>query len=158
MMTRWLGAAVASALLGLATGCSAASSVASTGSPSGGAASGGAASAGATPAGTACGTTQTGAGVDVVVKVAKGTVSCATAMAVEEQYAAMIRAGDLRGNGGGAPLSVSGWTCQGYPTPQVLATGTTSQCHTGSAEVIAVLAVPASPPASASASAAASAG
>jgi hypothetical protein len=39
---------------------------------------------------------------------------------------------------------VNGWTCQGYPTPHVLATGAASECHTGSAEVVAVLALPAS--------------
>jgi hypothetical protein len=82
--------------------------------------------------------------VAVVIKVTKGSVSCATALHIESAFAAMIKQGDLKGNGGGAPLAVSGWTCQGYPTPQVLQTGTTSECHTASAEVVAVLALPAS--------------
>jgi hypothetical protein len=92
-------------------------------------------------AGSACGTTRTGANVPVVIKVTKGTVDCPTALRVEDGYAALIRKGDVRGNGGGSPVSVDGWTCQGYPTPQVLRTGDASECHTTSAEVVAVLAL-----------------
>ena len=51
----------------------------------------------------------------------------------------MIEGGDLQGNGGGAPVAVDGWTCESYPTPQVLRTGDASECHTASAEVVAVL-------------------
>jgi hypothetical protein len=100
-----------------------------------------AAAAGAGP-GTSCGTTRTAANVPVIVKVAKGTVNCGTALQVENEYAAKIRAGQVQGNGGGAPVAVSGWTCQGYPTPEVLRTGNTSQCHTSSAAIVAVLPVP----------------
>ena len=89
--------------------------------------------------GTTCGTTRTGANVPVVIKVAKGSVSCAAAMGIESGYAAVIRGGQLSGNGGGAPVKVSGWTCQGYPTPEVLRTGNASECHTTSAEVVAVV-------------------
>jgi hypothetical protein len=39
---------------------------------------------------------------------------------------------------------VSGWTCQGYPAPEVLSTGDASQCRTGSAGILAVLDVPGS--------------
>jgi len=92
--------------------------------------------------GTSCGTTDTAADVPVIVKVAKGTVNCATAMRVENDYAAIIRAGQVRGNGGGAPVVVNGWTCQGYPTPEVRSTGNASRCHTGSAAIVAVLPVP----------------
>jgi hypothetical protein len=92
--------------------------------------------------GTSCGTTRTGANVPVVIKVAKGTVDCPTAMRVEQSYATLLKAGDIRGNGGGAPVAVNGWTCQGYPTPQVLRTGAASECHTATAEVVAVLALP----------------
>jgi hypothetical protein len=74
--------------------------------------------------------------------LAKGTVDCGTALRVENEYAAKIRSGQVQGNGGGAPVAVSGWTCQGYPTPQVLSTGNTSQCHTSSAAIVAVLPVP----------------
>ena len=96
--------------------------------------------------GASCGTTHTAANVPVVIKVAKGTVNCGTALQVENEYAAKVRDGQVRGNGGGAPVAVGGWTCQGYPTPEVLSTGNASQCHTGSAAIVAVLPV-ATPPA-----------
>jgi len=86
--------------------------------------------------------------VPVVIKVAKGSVSCRTALDVENAYAARIRSGQVRGNGGGAPVMVSGWTCQGVSTPEVLSTGNASGCRQGGATILAVLAVP-SPPASA---------
>ncbi len=92
--------------------------------------------------GTSCGTTHTAANVPVVIKVAKGTVNCGTALQVENEYAAKIRDGQVQGNGGGAPVAVGGWTCQGYPTPEVLSTGNASQCHTGSVAIVAVLPVP----------------
>jgi hypothetical protein len=98
---------------------------------------------GAVGVGATCGTTRTAANVPVVIKVAKGTVACGTAMHVEDEYAAKIRAGQVQGNGGGAPVAVSGWTCQGYSTPEVLSTGNASQCHTSSAAILAVLPVPA---------------
>src|SRR5215469_581849 len=135
------GATILVVMLSLLAGCSAASG-ASAKSSQGGTVTN--ATAGATPAGTSCGTTRTGANVPVVIKVTKGTVDCSTALRIEDDYAALIKSGDLKGNGGGAPLAVSGWTCQGYPTPQVLATGVASECHTTSVEVIAVLALPAS--------------
>jgi hypothetical protein len=92
-------------------------------------------------AGATCGTTHTAANVPVVVKVAKGTVDCRTAMQVENEYAAKIRNGQVQGNGGGAPVVVSGWTCQGYNTPEVLSTGNASQCRHGTAAILAVLPV-----------------
>ena len=91
--------------------------------------------------GATCGSTHTAAGVPVIIKVAKGSVNCQTAMQVENEYAAKIKAGQVPGNGGGAPVVVSGWTCQGYNTPEVLSTGNASQCHTGSAAILAVLPV-----------------
>ena len=103
---------------------------------------------GTSKAGVACGRTRTAAGVPVVIKVAKGSVSCRTALDVENAYAARIRSGQVRGNGGGAPVMVSGWTCQGFSTPEVLSTGNASGCRQGGATILAVLAVP-SPPASA---------
>ena len=93
-------------------------------------------------AGATCGSTHTAAGVPVVIKVAKGPVNCKTAMQVENEYAAKIRDGQVPGNGGGAPVAVSGWTCQGYNTPEVLSTGNASQCHSGGTTILAVLAVP----------------
>lgn len=100
----------------------------------------------ASNAGTTCGTTRTGAGVPVQIKVAKGDVACETAMSVEAKYASMVRHGQVPGNGGGAPVTVNGWTCQGYLTPQILQTGDTSQCHTPSAEILAVLPTPTTSP------------
>ena len=94
--------------------------------------------------GTSCGTTRTGANVPVRIKVEKGTVVCATVLTVERDYAAMIADGRVQGNGGGAPLRVDGWICQGYATPTVTRTRIASECHTASAEVVAVLSSPAS--------------
>jgi hypothetical protein len=90
-------------------------------------------------AGTTCGRTRTAVDVPVVIAVARGTVDCAAALRVEAGYAAAIEAGDLRGNGGGAPVAVDGWACESYPTQEVLQTGDASECHTASAEVVAVL-------------------
>ena len=101
----------------------------------------------ASNAGTTCGTTRTGGGVPVQVKIAKGDVDCDTAMRVENKYAAMVRDGQVPGNGGGAPVTVDGWICQGYLTPEILRTGDASQCHTSSAEILAVLPAPSSSPA-----------
>ena len=70
-------------------------------------------------------------------------MACGTALRIEDEYAAKIKSGQVPGNGGGAPVKVSGWTCQGYNTPEVLSTGNASQCHTASAAILAVLAVPA---------------
>jgi hypothetical protein len=97
-----------------------------------------------TTSGASCGNMRTAVNVPVVIQVAKGTVNCAAARRVEQGYAAMIKKGDIRGNGGGAPVTVDGWTCQGYSTTQALQTGNTSECHTAKAEVVAVLAVPSS--------------
>ncbi len=91
--------------------------------------------------GATCGTTLTAANVPVIIKVAKGTVNCGTALKVEDEYAAMIRDGQVGGTGGGAPVTVSGWTCQGYNTPEMLKTGNASQCHTRTAMILAVLPV-----------------
>jgi hypothetical protein len=93
-------------------------------------------------AGATCGTTHTAAGVPVVITVARGSVNCGMALKVEDEYAATIRAGHVQGTGGGAPVTVSGWTCQGYNTPQMLRTGDVSQCHTSTAAILAVLPVP----------------
>lgn len=93
-------------------------------------------------AGTACGTARTGAGVPVIIKVATGSVACSTALKIENEYAAKIWAGQVPGNGGGAPVTVSGWTCQGFNTPEVLSTGNASRCRHGGTSILAVLPVP----------------
>lgn len=100
------------------------------------------AGSGSASASATCGTTRTAANVPVIIKVGRGSVSCGTAMRVENSYAAAVRTGKIRGNGGGAPVTVSGWTCQGFPTPEVLRTGQTSACRTNSAEVLAILPPP----------------
>ena len=90
-----------------------------------------------------CGGTRTAAGVPVTIEVTKGSVTCPQAMQVETRYAALIKSGDVRGTGGGAPVPVgNGWTCQGYATPQILATGDASQCHTAASTILAVLPTP----------------
>lgn len=94
--------------------------------------------------GSTCGTTRTGANVPVVIKVAKGSVNCTAAMSIEKGYAALLKDGKVQGNGGGAPVAVNGWTCQGYPTPEVLKTGNASECRTGGDEVVAVIQLPSS--------------
>ena len=95
--------------------------------------------------GATCGSTHTAAGVPVVIKVARGAVNCQTAMRVENEYAARVRDGQVKGNGGGAPVVVSGWTCQGFATPEVLSTGNASQCRSGGTTILATLPVPGGP-------------
>ncbi len=90
-------------------------------------------------AGTSCGTARTAAGVTVTIRVVKGTVDCATALRVEAGYTAAIKGGGLRGNGGGAPVTVDGWTCESYSAVLAEQSGYASECHTANAEVVAVL-------------------
>jgi hypothetical protein len=92
---------------------------------------------------TDCGTSHTAANVPVEVTVEHGQVSCAVALAVENDYAKAIRAGKVQGNGGGAPVLVGGWTCQGFPTPELLKTGNTSKCVKSGTEILAILQPPA---------------
>ncbi len=92
--------------------------------------------------GTSCGDTRTAANVLVSIKVTKGPVNCAAALHAEQGYASLLSAGKVRGNGGGAPVTVDGWTCEGYSTPVALRTGNASECHTATAEVVAVLVLP----------------
>ena len=74
----------------------------------------------------------------MIVKVTKGTVDCGTALRVENQYAAdPVRAGPgqrRRGAGRGERVDLPGLS-----DPEVLSTGNASQCHTGSAAIVAVL-------------------
>jgi hypothetical protein len=99
-------------------------------------------SAGGTPSagpGTNCGTARTAANAPVVIKVTAGSVACSTALKIENEYGAKIRAGQVPGNGGGAPVVVSGWTCQGFNTPEVLDNGRTSQCRHDRTTFVAIL-------------------
>lgn len=96
-----------------------------------------------------CGTAKTAADVPVQVKIARGHASCGTAKAVEAAYATAIRSGRAPGNGGGGPVKVDGWTCQGFATPVVLQTGKASKCVRDGDEILEVLPpVPASSPSS----------
>ena len=99
--------------------------------------------AGAPTSGTPCGMTRTAANVPVNIQVARGQVSCATALTVERAYARAISTGQAPGNGGGGPVRIQGWTCQGFATPVVLKTGQASKCVQGSDEILAILPAPA---------------
>lgn len=93
-----------------------------------------------------CGTAKSAAGVPVQVKVASGHTSCSTAKSVEAAYATAIRSGRAPGNGGGGPVRVQGWTCQGFDTPVVLNTGEASKCVKDGDEILEILPpVPSSP-------------
>jgi hypothetical protein len=96
-------------------------------------------SAAASDAGKTCGTGRTAANVPITVQVGKGYVACPTAMTIEKAYAQAIDQGKAPGNGGGGPVSVSGWTCEGFPTPEVLKTGDASKCVKGTTEILATL-------------------
>jgi hypothetical protein len=90
----------------------------------------------------ACGTTRTAANVPVQVQVSNGKVSCGAAMAIEQDYAKAIRDGSAPGNGGGGPVKIDGWTCQGFATPVVLRTGQASKCVFRGTEILAILPTP----------------
>jgi hypothetical protein len=94
---------------------------------------------------TGCGTTLTAAGVPVEIEVERGPVLCPAALAVERDYARVLASGKVPGNGGGAPVTVRGWVCQGFATPEVLATGRASVCRKGTAQILAMLKMPATP-------------
>lgn len=99
-----------------------------------------AASGSASPASaTSCGQAKTAANVPVIVEVARGQITCGTALTIMRDYAADIRLGLAPGNGGGGPLKVHGWTCEGFDTPTVLKTGNVSKCDRGGDEILAVL-------------------
>jgi hypothetical protein len=123
-----IGLALAAVLL--AAGCGSTARATGNGSPGG---------ANVTP----CGTTRTAANVPVHIQVEHGPVSCTTAMSIERAYAKAIMAGRAPGNGGGGPVNINGWTCQGFNTPEVLKTGHASKCVQGGSEILAILPAPA---------------
>ncbi len=95
-----------------------------------------------------CGRARTAAGVPVDVEIV-GQASCHDAMTVERDYSRALASGKVPGNGGGAPVSIHGWICQGYDTPQVLATGRASACRKHGSQILAVLpSISPSPPSS----------
>lgn len=97
---------------------------------------------------TACGTAKTAADVPVKVLVAKGHLACGAARAVVLAYARAIRSGQAPGNGGGGPVSIKGWTCQGFATPVVLKTGRAAKCQHDDVEILEILPPPPAPSAS----------
>jgi hypothetical protein len=102
--------------------------------------SGSGATASSAPA-TRCGTVRTAAGVPVDVDVV-GQASCRDAMTVERDYTRALASGKVPGNGGGAPVRIHGWVCQGYDTSEVLATGRASACRKQGMQILAVLVLP----------------
>ena len=102
----------------------------------------GAATSAHSVAATQCGSARTAANVRVLIEISHGPVACSTALTVEQAYAAALAAGKAPGNGGGGPISVNGWTCLGFDTPNVLRTGQTSKCTKGGSEILAVLPSP----------------
>jgi len=86
-----------------------------------------------------CGASRTAANVPVEVEIRTGTVACSVAMTIEKSYAQAIVDGKAPGNGGGGPVSVQGWTCQGFPTPELLKTGDASKCAKGGEEILEIL-------------------
>jgi hypothetical protein len=111
------------------------------------AAGGGPGSSAASAPATRCGTARTAAGVPVDVEVV-GQAPCDEAMTVERAYSRALASGKVPGNGGGAPVTIRGWICQGYDTPQVLATGRASACRKQGMQILAVLPSPAPSPSS----------
>jgi hypothetical protein len=86
-----------------------------------------------------CGTSRTAANVPVEIEVYRGQVACSAALQVEASYAKAIVDGKAPGNGGGGPVRVEGWTCQGLATPQLLKTGETSKCAKDGHQIVAIL-------------------
>ena len=90
----------------------------------------------------ACGTGKTAANVPIEIEVDHGQVSCSVALSVEKDYAAAIVAGQAPGNGGGGPVTVNGWKCQGFATPELLKTGDVSKCGKDGIQILAILKPP----------------
>jgi hypothetical protein len=86
-----------------------------------------------------CGTGRTAANVPVEIEVNRGQASCAVALTVQKDYAAAVVAGRAPGNGGGGPVTVDGWKCSGFNTPELLKTGDVSKCVKGGIEFVAIL-------------------
>ncbi|MGI8446101.1 MAG: hypothetical protein ACR2MP_02725, partial [Streptosporangiaceae bacterium] len=82
----------------------------------------------------------------ILVEIGQGPVGCQTAMKIERAYAAALASGHAPGNGGGGPVSVRGWVCVGFDTPEILSTGDASKCSKGPSEILAVLAMPSRSP------------
>jgi hypothetical protein len=86
-----------------------------------------------------CGTSHTAVNVPVVMEVEKGSVACQVAMQIQTSYTALVRSGKVPGNGGGAPVKVDGWICQGADTTTAVQNGEASYCTKNGTEIVAVL-------------------
>ena len=126
-----LGGIATGFAVALAAGCSGSSQVTSVN----------AAASPTSGAGRDCGAARSAAHVPVIVQASRG-VDCSVALQIEERYSRKLDAGQAPGNGGGGPVPVDGWICEGYPTPQVLRTGRASECHKGDLRFYAVLPAP----------------
>jgi len=91
-----------------------------------------------------CGPSRTAANVPIEIQIDHGQVSCSVALTIEASYAKAIVEGKAPGNGGGGPVQVNGWTCEGFPTPELLKTGDTSKCVKSGTEILATLKTPTS--------------
>jgi hypothetical protein len=105
-------------------------------------------SASPVPSGRPCGMGKTAAGVPVQMQVVHGAVGCPAALKLQRAYAAEVASGKAPGNGGGGPITVLGWVCVGFDTPEILRTGDTSKCTRDGAEIVAVLPSPSASPSS----------
>ncbi len=142
--SRAIAVSVLAALaVGMVAGCGAApgkqSTTAARGSQGG--------TTGSVPA-TRCGMVRTAAGVPVDVEIVGKEATCHAAMSVERAYSRALASGQVPGNGGGAPVTIKGWICQGFDTPEVLATGRASACRKHGSQILAVLPSPSSSPSS----------
>jgi len=86
-----------------------------------------------------CGQAKTAANVPIHIEIVKGQFTCQTALSIEQKYDAAVRSGHAPGNGGGGPIKIDGWTCQGFSTPVVLHTGKASKCVKDGDEILAIL-------------------
>jgi len=139
--------AVAASALAVLVASAVAGCGASPGKPGTTAAGGGSGPTTASGPAARCGTVRTAAGVPVDVEVS-GQAPCAEAITVERDYTRALASGKVPGNGGGAPVHIHGWVCQGYDTPQVLATGRASACRKQGMQILAVLPSPGASPSS----------
>ena len=126
-------AAIAVAIAALATGCS------TSGGPPHPSSSPIPAATQLAPPRAICGNSHTAVNVPVVLEVEKGSVACQVAMRIQASYTALVRSGKVPGNGGGAPVKVNGWICQGADTTTAVQNGEASKCTKGGTEIIAVL-------------------
>jgi hypothetical protein len=128
-------AALGAALIALLTaGCGA-----SSGPPGGSSASPAAPAAQLAPPRATCGTSRTAVNVPVTMEVEKGSADCQLVMHIQDSYTSLVRSGRVAGNGGGAPVKVDGWTCQGTDTTTTVQTGEASECSKDGTEIVAVL-------------------